>query len=54
MDKEEIKNYLAKWFERGRDYGKAPITKDMLSELERDGDAIANAQKVKYDTRRSY
>jgi len=42
MDKaqEKIKNYAAKWFDKGREYGKAPITKDMLLELEREGEEL--------------
>lgn len=37
---ERIKNYAAKWFDKGREYGKAPITKDMLLELEREGEEL--------------
>ena len=37
---EEVKNYASKWFDKGREYGNAPITKDMLSELEREGEQI--------------
>ena len=35
-----IKNYAAKWFRKGRDYGQAPITKGLLEELEDDGAQI--------------
>ncbi|MBA7581211.1 hypothetical protein ES708_23113 [subsurface metagenome] len=37
---ETIKNYAAKWFDKGRQYGKAPITKDMLTELEKEGEEV--------------
>ena len=37
---EKIKNYAAKWFNKGREYGEAPITKDMLMELEEDGEKL--------------
>jgi len=38
---EATKNCLAKWFDKGRSYGNTPITKDMLAELEADGEAQA-------------
>jgi len=37
---ESIKNYAAKWFDRGREYGQTKITKDMLTELEEEGNQI--------------
>ena len=37
---ERIKDYAAKWFDRGREYGKTPITKGMLAELEEEGEKL--------------
>lgn len=37
---EEVKNYAAKWFDKGREHGNALMTKDMLTELEEEGEQI--------------
>ncbi len=40
---EAIKNYAAKWFDKGREYGNAPITKNMLIELEKEGEDMCES-----------
>ena len=38
---EEIKECLAKWFDRAREWGDHPISKKMLAELEANGERLA-------------
>ena len=44
---EDMKNYAAKWFDKGREHGLYPITKAMLADLEKDGEEICQHLKLK-------